>query len=188
MLTAAATVWYLHGCRSEIRRLRTNQTALTAQIVHYRTRSGAEAATVQALRLRCAEYEALRADDARRIRELGIRVRRLEATAATATRQQIAAAAPLRDTIVVRIRDTVLLRDTVRLFRWSDAWCTVEGEVGPDSVHCRVESVDTLRQIVHRVPHRFLFLRWGTKALRQEIVASNPHTHVVYAEYVQFAH
>ena len=52
---------------------------------------------------------------------------------------------------------------------------------------CRVESVDTLRQVVHRVPRRFLFIRFGTKAVRQEIVSSNPHTRIVYAEYVRFA-
>ena len=50
-----------------------------------------------------------------------------------------------------------------------------------------VESVDTLRQVVHRVPRRFLFIRFGTKAVRQEIVSSNPHTRIVYAEYVRFA-
>ena len=45
---------------------------------------------------------------------------------------------------------------------------------------------DTLRQIIHRVPRRFLFLRFGTKAVRQEIVSSNPHSRIVYTEYVRF--
>lgn len=77
--------------------------------------------------------------------------------------------------------------DTVRSFRWRDPWVTVEGRIRDDSVACRVESVDTLRQVVHRVPRRFLFIRFGTKAVRQEIVSSNPHTRIVYAEYVRFA-
>ena len=47
-------------------------------------------------------------------------------------------------------------------------------------------SADTLRQVVHRVPRRFLFIRWGTKALRQEIVSSNPHTRIIYSDYVKF--
>ena len=77
--------------------------------------------------------------------------------------------------------------DTVRSFRWRDPWVTVEGRIRGDSADCRVESVDTLRQVVHRVPRRFLFIRFGTKAVRQEIVSSNPHTRIVYAEYVRFA-
>ena len=31
-----------------------------------------------------------------------------------------------------------------------------------------------------------LFFRYGTKAIRQEIVSSNPHTEVVYSEVVSF--
>ena len=50
---------------------------------------------------------------------------------------------------------------------------------------CSIACIDTLRQVVHRIPRRFLFIRWGTKALRQEIVSTNPHTRIVYAEYVK---
>lgn len=185
VVATVAAFYGLRHYRTEINRLRQNQTALTTQIDYHRTRAGAEATTTQALRLRCSEYEQLRADDARRIRELGIKIRRLEAAATLAAEQRLDIAAPLRDTVVIRQRDTVLLRDTVRLFRWQDTWCRVEGSILPDSVVCRVESVDTLRQIIHRVPRRFLFIRWGTKAIRQEIIPANPHTRIVYAEYVQ---
>ena len=77
------------------------------------------------------------------------------------------------------------MRDSVRLFRWRDPWVTVEGRIGRDSAVCRIRSIDTLRQVVHRIPRRFLFIRWGTKALRQEIVSTNPHTRIVHAEYVK---
>lgn len=166
-------------------RLARNQTALSDSVRHYKTKAGDEAASVQVLRLRCSEFERMRAEDARRIREIGIKVRRLEAAATLVAEQRMEVAAPLRDTFIVRQRDTVLLRDTIRMFRWNDAWCTVEGTILPDSVVCKIETVDTLRQIVHRVPRRFLFIRWGTKAIRQEIVSSNPHTKIVHAEYVR---
>lgn len=171
--------------RTENRRLARNQEALAADVERYRTRSGEAAASVQALRLRCSEFEALRAEDAARIERLGVKLRRLEAAAKAAVRSEVEVRAPLRDTVVVRLRDTVVLRDTVRRFRWHDAWVTVEGEVAADSLRCRVRSVDTLRQVVHRIPRRFLFIRWGTKALRQEIVTSNPHARIVYSEYVK---
>lgn len=50
---------------------------------------GQEAASVQALRLRCAEFEELRAADAAEIRRLGIKLRRLEAAARTATATKV---------------------------------------------------------------------------------------------------
>lgn len=184
-VATAAAVFGLRHYRTEVTRLRQNQTALMSEIECRRTESGAQAVATEVLQLRCAEYERLRAEDARQIRALGIKLRRLEAAATLAAEQRIEVAAPLRDTVVVRQCDTVLVRDTVRLFRWRDAWCRVEGTVLPDSVVCRVESIDTLRQIVHRVPRRFWFIRWGTKAIRQEIVPANPHTRIVYAEYVR---
>ena len=60
----------LRHYRSENRRLEQNQTALASDLHHYRTRLGEEAASAQALRLRCMEFERLRAADAERILSL----------------------------------------------------------------------------------------------------------------------
>lgn len=176
VLATALLFFTCRHYRAENRRLVENQTALAADVTRYRTRLGAEAASVQALRLRCGEFETLRAADAEQIRRLGIRLRRLEAAAKAVAVTDAEIRTPLRDTVVVRIHDTLPVRDTVRMFRWRDPWISVEGRIG---------SVDTLRQAVHRIPRRFLFIRWGTKALRQEIVSTNPHTRIVYAEYVK---
>ena len=188
----AALLFVWRGYRGENQRLARNQEALASEITRYRTQAGEEAASAQVLRLRCAEFERLRAEDAEEIRQLGIRLRRLEASARTATASTLEIRTPLRDSLVVR-RDTsgILSRnigtrlDTLHTFRWSDPWVRIEGIIRRDSVHCRIRSVDTLRQIVHRIPHRFLFIRWGTKALRQEIVSQNPHTRIVYTEYIR---
>lgn len=181
--------------RTENRRLEQNQHALLSQVEHYRTQADEAAASTEILRLRCREYERQRTDDAERIRRMGIRLRRVEAAATSVVATEIEASAPLADTFAVRLRaapicDSMrlsgLLSDTIRLFRWSDDWVTVEGRIRNDSVDCRIASIDTLRQIIHRVPRRFLFLRFGTKAVRQEIVSSNPHSRIVYTEYVRF--
>lgn len=176
LTVAGALLTGLIRSRAEAARLRSDLFVLNDTILHYRTRLGEEAASVEALRLRCDEFERLRETDAAEIRRLGIRLRRAEASARTALQSRIEAEAP--------VRDTVLLRDTVRLFRWQDSWVTIEGQIARDTVSCRVESVDTLFQVVHRVPRRFLFIRWGTKAIRQEIVSRNPHTRIVHAEYI----
>ena len=194
VVATALLLWCFYAyrnSRTENRRLAENQQALSLETEHYRTRLGEEAASVQALRLRCAEFETLRAADAERIRTLGIRLRRLEAAAKSSTKTELDLRVPLRDTLmatVVRRGDTAACAprwDTLRSFRWRDPWVTVEGRIDGDSVACHVMSVDTLHQIVHRVPRRFLFIRWGTKAIRQEIVSSNPHTRSVHTEYIK---
>lgn len=172
-----ASLCMLHRQRRETERLRENLHVLTDTLHRYRTRLGEQIASVEALRLRCAEFERLHADDAATIRRLGIRLRRAEEIARTVAATTVEVPVP--------IHDTVVRYDTLRLFRWRDAWVTVEGLIRDDTVQCRVASCDTLLQIVHRVPRRFLFIRWGTKAIRQEIVSRNPHTKIVYAEYVK---
>lgn len=127
VLTTALLAYGYTRYRHETRRLTQNQNALASGIEHYRTRLGQEAASVQALRLRCAEFERLRAGDADTIRRLGIRLRRLEAVAKTVTATSVDLRAPVRDTVVLLRRDTLRIRDTLKLFRWRDAWVTVEG-------------------------------------------------------------
>lgn len=178
----------LRSEKRERRRLESNQTALMSDVEIYRTKAGKAAASNMVLNLRVSELERLRAADAESIRDLGIKLKRVESTAKTATATVVKLRAKLRDTAVVRETPAgAVIIDSMQTFRWRDPWVTVEGRIRGDSVACRVESVDTLRQVVHRVPRRFLFIRFGTKAVRQEIVSSNPHTRIVYAEYVRFA-
>ena len=176
LCATAVAVWGFMRHR-DAERLENNQTALTEQIYLYRTSLDESAASVRALQLRCGEYERICAEDAARIRDLGIKIKRLESAAKSAVRTEVEIVAPLRDTII--------LRDTLRLFRWQDPWVEVEGLIGHDSVECRVASIDTLRQVVHRVPRRFLFIKYGIKAIRQEVISSNPHSQIVYSEYIE---
>ena len=176
LCVTAVAVWGFMRHR-DAERLENNQTALTEQIYLYRTSLDESAASVRALQLRCGEYERICAEDAARIRDLGIKIKRLESAAKSAVRTEVEVVAPLRDTII--------LRDTLRLFRWRDPWVEVEGLIGYDSVECRVVSVDTLRQVVHRVPRRFLFIKYGVKAIRQEVICTNPHSQIVYSEYIE---
>lgn len=164
-------------------RLRSNHRALMHDVELYRTRAGESAARVAVLELEVAEFRELRTRDAEKIRALGIRLRRAESYAVAATESSYEGRGALRDTIIVR--DTV--RDTVRCLVAEDRWSRLEATLRGDSLLYALRSVDTLRQVVHRVPRKFLFFRFGTKGIRQEIWSSNPHTELVYAEYVEFA-
>ncbi len=189
LLVLAGLLW-IQTCRlrrteSDRSRLQANQTVLMDSVRYYRTENGKNAASVRRLELSAAEIRAECDDVAAECRNLHIKIRRLESFASSQTRTIVDLRTRLRDTVILHDRDSLIVRDTLRLFRWHDAWVTVEGLIEGDSVGCRIESVDTLRQVVHRVPRRFLFIRWGTKAIRQEVVSSNPHTRIVYTEYIE---
>lgn len=212
LLVLSGLLWIqtvrLRGERAERRRVQSNNEVLTDSVEFYRTASGKHAASRQVLELRTGELERYNKQLGFTVRELRIKVRRLEAAAMTATRTEVQITAPLEPASpqpsawekygagVRRAADSVKAAlnpkfsglpkvPEVKVFRWSDRHVSVDGMIRADSVSCRVVSVDTLQQIVHRVPRRFLFIRWGTKAIRQEVVSSNPHTNIVYTEYIE---
>ena len=110
-----------------------------------------------------------------------MKLRRVESATTTASQSSLNIVSPLRDTLFL----DKLLPDTAKLFNWRDSWIHLEGVIRNDTVECHIESVDTLRQVIHRVPRRFWFIRYGTKVIRQEITSSNPHNRIVYAEYIE---
>ena len=175
---AVRTIIYL--C-DEKQRLELNQQTLLSDVELYRTAAGESAASVGVLTLEISELREARSRDAAQIRDLGIRLRRAESYARSVTHSEYVTQTILRDSIIVR--DTI--RDTVRIFLSGDTWSRVEGIIRGDSIGIAVHSVDTLFQVVHRVPRRFLCFRYGTKGIRQEILSSNPHTQLVYSEYVE---
>lgn len=212
LLVLSGLLWIqtvrLRGERAERRRVQSNNEVLTDSVEFYRTASGKHAASRQVLELRTGELERYNKQLGFTVRELRIKVRRLEAAAMTATRTEVHITAPLEPASpqpsawekygagVRRAADSVKAAlnpkfsglpkvPEVKVFRWSDRHVSVDGMIRADSVSCHVESIDTLQQVVHRVPRRFLFIRWGTKAIRQEVVSSNPHTNIVYTEYIE---
>lgn len=212
LLVLSGLLWIqtvrLQGERAERRRVQSNNEVLTDSVEFYRTASGKHAASRQVLELRTGELERYNKQLGFTVRELRIKVRRLEAAAMTATRTEVHITAPLEPASpqpsawekygagVRRAADSVKAAlnpkfsglpkvPEVKVFRWSDRHVSVDGMIRADSVSCHVESIDTLQQVVHRVPRRFLFIRWGTKAIRQEVVSSNPHTNIVYTEYIE---
>ena len=167
--------------------LRNNQEALLASATLYRTRWEESAASVQALQLRLDEFRKARERDAEHIKALGIKLRRVESSMKLSTSTTLDVQTRVQEVPISKDTLGAVVTDTVRLFRWSDAWVSIEGEICGGDVACHIESVDTLHQVVHRVPRRFLGIPYGTKAIRQEIISSNPHTKVVYAEYIELS-
>lgn len=165
----------------ENERLRRNEYALMQGVEYYRTQNNRSAASVAALEVEVAEFRALNREAAKEIASLGIRLRRAESVARSV------AVTTLADTVV--LCDTIIVRDTVaasaRHFAAADVWSRVEGILFGDSLRYAVRTIDTLHQVVHRVPRKFMFIPYGTKAIRQEVWLSNPNTELVYTEYIE---
>lgn len=178
----ATTFLSWHSTRSlidERRRHTNNMLALNDSILFYRTELGESTASCRVLELRIGELKRLNAREKERLRRMELRLRDVESHATTAIETSIQ-----REAI---LRDTVILHDSVRSFLWRDEWVTIGGTIRGDSVMCNVRSIDTLRQTVSRIPRKIWFIRFGTKALQQQITSSNPHSQIVYTEYIKIS-
>lgn len=163
-------------------RLTGNQEALMEEVQYYQDEAGRQAASVQRLELSKSELEAYNGELTQRIEDLNIKLKRVQAATTTATQTNVEIKTIIKDTIIYV--DTGML--VLPAIKWQDPWVNVDGIIKPDStVDLSIQSVDTLFQVVHRVPKKFWFIKYGTKAIRQEITSSNPHTKIVYSEYIE---
>ena len=162
-------------------RYKANQTALLTDVEYYKSESGKNAASVQKLTLTYSELKKSYDDVCKTAEDLKIKVKRLQSVSNTATQTKVEVKVPVHDTII--IHDGVI--DKLSTFYWQDAWTNVEGLIRNDSVDLNIQSTDTLMQLVHRVPHKFLFFKWGCKAIRQAIVSKNQHTNIVFTDYIE---
>jgi hypothetical protein len=169
----------LRHTRGELRRLEQNVESLMGDVEHYKTRAEKSAASVAILELKIEEFKRMQSRDAEQIRSLGIRLRRTESFAKSVT--------ATNSSLSIALRDSIVERDTVKIFDTTQGGTTLSGRVASDSLSISIKQRDTLYQVVHRVPRKFLFLRFGTKAIHQDVWTSNPLSEVVYTEYIELS-
>lgn len=181
ILFSCALAYGIQKERSEKERFKANQTALLAQVDTLTTENGKHAADVLKLSLTVDELRNANAQLVKTADELNIKLKRIQSASTTATNTEVKVITQVRDSIVYR--DSVIV--PVKAFTWRDSWTDVNGVIERDSVDLLVSSVDTLTTIVHKVPHKFWFIKWGCKAVKQTVVSSNPHTKITYTEYIE---
>ena len=169
--------------RKERIRTESNQTALLQTVERFRTKDGLNAVSIQKLTLKNSEFKKYNQDLAETVKSLNIKVKRLQSVSETVTKTVTKVNTVIKDSIIYRDNTIV---DTLRCIEFSDGWVSANGCVLDGVLHGEIVSKDTLIQAVHRVPRKFLFFRWGAKAIRQEVVSKNPHTQIEYSKYIEF--
>lgn len=171
----------LHKERAERAVYEANQTALLADVEHYKAENGKNAASVQKLTLTNKELKQNYDEIVKAAEVMKIDLKRAQSISETATKSEVEIRTEVRDSIVYIEGEPI----NTQAFNWADPWVDVRGVIHNDSVNLHVASCDTLIQIVHKVPHKFLFFKWGCKAIKQDIMTSNPHTNIVYSKYIE---
>ena len=167
--------------RRENQTLNTNIITLTEGIRLYQTQDSLHAASTGILELKLSEYRKLRQQDVKLIESLNIRLKRAEQVSVHTTESSQRMIMPVQDTLIIIEKQI----DTAQSFSKRSPYIDLKGRFRKDSVEIALTTYDTLLQVIHRVPRRFLFIRYGTKAIRQDVVSKNPYTKITYTDYIQ---
>lgn len=184
IIAAFLLLWRIYRLEHDERqRLEANQHSLMTDVEYYRTRDSLSAAGVERLTLTNREFRRHAEELTRTVEDLQLKLRRLQAASRTAVATTYPVEVQLRDTLIMR--DTVAVPDTLSRLYYQNPWVTLDGIITDSVFRGTIESRDTLVQIVHRVPRRLWFIRWGTKAVRQEVTTRNPYSRITYTEYIE---
>lgn len=145
----------------------------------YKTKDSLSVASVDRLTLSNDEFREYCKDLEGQVKKLGLKVKRLQSVSQTATITEYPVKTIIRDSIIPG------KTDTLRCINFQNAYLTLSGCFESSHFNGLVENRDTIIQVIHRVPHRFWFIRWGTKAIRQEIISQNPYSRISYTEYIE---
>lgn len=180
-----ATVW-IQQCRiTSIKQARDryqqNSDALLSDMKQWQVDSATMATDVKSLRLTVDEFKRYRAEDLTKIKQLGVKIKNLEAAA----KHQLEVNAE----ITAAVKDSVVIRDTVPILVKSVSMNTPHiqlcGIIEKDSLIGKIHLPVTLRQAVW-IEYKRRWLFWKkVVAVHQTIVSDNPHVEIKYSEYIR---
>lgn len=162
-------------------RHKSNTVSLLSDIKRLQVDSTTMAVDTKVLRLTLGELEDNRAADLEQIRKLGVRVKSLQALAKHSLEVNAPIGAELKDSVI--IRDT--LTTQVKTIKMDTPYLQVTGVIENNRLTGNIHLPVTLHQAVwieHK--HRFLWWRWGVKAIHQTISSDNPYVEITYSEYI----
>jgi hypothetical protein len=183
-LSIAVSVLFRNGKQLETERnkYRHNTDALLSDVKRLRIDSTITAVDIKTLRLTLDEYRQYRAEDAEKIRKLGVKLKDLQ----LAAKHSLEINAPLE----AELKDSVIVRDTVRVhvktIEMDTPYLHLSGTIEDNCLSGNIHLPVTLQQAVWIEPrYRFLWWRWGTKAVHQTVSSDNPYVEIMYSEVIE---
>ncbi|NDW10990.1 DUF6549 family protein [Dysgonomonas sp. 520] len=159
-----------------------NTTALLSDVKRMQVDSTTTAVDVKQLRLTLDEYKQYRAEDAEKIKKLGVKLKDLQAVAKHTVEVNAPIQTGLKDSVI--IRDTVIV--PVKTLAVKTPHIRINGIIENDSLHGNIHLPVNLHQVVWVEPkHKFLWWRWGVKAVHQTISSDNPYVEIKYSEMIK---
>lgn len=168
----------------ENERLSENQSALMTKAQTYKTESERNAMSVKTLTLRLDELKENESQLTEKCKELEIQLKRVKSINQTGTESKYTIKGETHDSIIyvpVSGKADTLICSDYKDDYISFSYCVDSARIYTADIVTR----DTITAIAHRVPKKFLFIRYGTKEIKMEVISSNPHTILTTATRVE---
>lgn len=172
--------YWVTRLKKERDRHQINNDALLSELKQWQVDSTTMATDVKTLRLTVDELERYRAEDAAKIKQMGVKIKNLQ----TAARHELEVNIP----IIAPVRDSIVIRDTIPVLVKSVSMSTphicLQGIIEKDTLIGSVHLPVTLRQAVW-IEYKRRWLFWKkVKAVHQTITSDNPYVEIKYSEYI----
>ena len=172
----------LHYTCKDRDRLASNQVALMSDMRAYKTKAGNNAASIKKLTLTKSELQINCNELTKQIQDMGIKLKRVQSISSTSTHSDYEIHTQIKDSIVYRDHIKYI---TLHTMIYSDPWIDLNGVIDSLNFKGSIQTRDTLIQVVHKIPKKFLFFRFGCKAISQDIMCTNPHSKITFTKYIE---
>ena len=164
--------------RKEVDRLSDNQTSLIADVEYYRTEDSLSVASIHKLTMTLGEYQRLDKAKSDTIKDLGYKLSRVNSVQEVKTETNHKIKVPIKD-------QTLPNNLTAPCFNYSSPFLDVTGCVIDRTLHAEIKMRADLYIIAHRVPKQFWFIKWGTKAVKVDVISRDKNCSITYNRYIE---
>jgi hypothetical protein len=184
LLVFGGVIWLQHSKMVKLEkdrdRYEQNSSALLSEMKRMQLDSATMALDTHTLRLTVDEYRRFRAEDAEKIKQMGIRLKDLEAAA----RHEVSVDVPIDATV----KDSIVLRDTlpvtVQHVEMMTPYIQLSGMIEHGRLQGRIYVPVTLRQAVWIEYKRYWIFWKKVKAVHQTVSSDNPYVEIKFSEYI----
>lgn len=163
--------------------LQTNVDALIEGVEQYEVKDSLKAATIANLEFSLSQYKKYREEDKKLLESLKIDNKRLQEVIKTQTKSHYEQTALLRDSIIMLSgTDSSQIPVYIKTAEYADQWHTLNIAIHEDSLNYKLSTTESLLITNHVVPKRFLFIKYGCKEVRTDIVSRNPYVDDIQVE------
>lgn len=162
--------------KATIKRLNSNLTTLSTANESFRLKDSSYVVQTQQLQLTTHEFKTLYNQKCEELKQLNIKVKYLQQYSSAG----IVNTYPIHDTIFDSLIITNNIIDTIKCIDYFNPYIAIKGCITNNAFNGTILTTDTIKQVVERVPKRFLFIKYGTKYLKQSIISSSPYSIIAF--------